>query len=181
MRQGLIFGFVVTTLLVASASDAADRPNIVLMISDDQSWYGLSMQMHPEMPNSKSDFYHTPRLEELASQGMRFSDAHSPATVCSPTRASLQTGMSPAKNHWTKAAPIATAINNFPLIPVQHRKALHEEETTIGEVLQATGYRTAHYGKWHLAGGGPAAHGYDLCPPEPSGAGSTRPRCRQSP
>ena len=161
MNQRLITGTVVTTLLLATASLAADRPNIVLMLSDDQSWYGLSVQMHPEMPNSRSDFYHTPRLEELASQGMRFTDAYAPATACSPTRASLQTGMSPAKNHWTKAAPIAAAINNFPLIPVQHRKVLYEEEVTIGEVLQAAGYRTAHYGKWHLAGGGPAAHGYD--------------------
>ena len=45
---------------------------------------GLSVQMHPEMPNSKSDFHRTPRLEELASQGMRFSAAYSPSTVCAP-------------------------------------------------------------------------------------------------
>jgi len=136
-------------------------PNIVLMISDDQGWDGLSVQMHPEMTDSKSDFYLTPRLEELADQGMRFSAAYSPSTVCSPTRASLQTGMSPAKNHWTKAAPIYTAAHNFPLVPVQHRKELFEEEVTIGEVLQSAGYKTAHYGKWHLQGGGPAKHGYD--------------------
>ena len=161
MNTPLISVSMTIALLASFTSLAADRPNIVLMLSDDQSWYGLSVQMHPDMPNSRSDFYHTPRLEELASQGMRFTDAYAPATVCSPTRASLQTGMSPARNHWTKAAPIADASNNFPLIPVQHRKVLSEEEVTIGEVLQAAGYRTAHYGKWHLAGGGPARHGYD--------------------
>ena len=154
-------GLLTIILMMSTVSLAADRPNIVLMISDDQAWYGTSVQMHPDMPNSKSDFYRTPRLEELASQGMRFTDAYAPATVCSATRASLQTGMTPAKNHWTKAAPIATASNNFPLIPIQHRKALSTEEITIGEVLQAAGYRTAHYGKWHLLGGGPAMHGYD--------------------
>ena len=160
MKRNSVFVPLVATALGATAGMAADRPNIVFMLSDDQSWYGLSVQMHPELRNSKSDFYHTPRLEELAGLGMRFSDAYAPATVCSPTRASLQTGMSPAKNRWTKAAPIAAASNNFPLIPVQHRKALYREETTIGEVLQAAGYRTAHYGKWHLSGGGPAEHGY---------------------
>ena len=161
MRLQFNAGVLLAGLLLAVTASAADRPNIVLMLSDDQSWYGLSVQMHPDMENSRSDFYHTPRLEELASQGMRFSDAYAPATVCSPTRASLQTGMSPAKNKWTKAAPVMNASNNFPMLPVQHRRELYEEETTIGEVLQAAGYRTAHYGKWHLAGGGPAAHGYD--------------------
>ncbi len=161
MKTPLLSGSIIAGLLLSCTGFAADRPNIVLMLSDDQAWYGLSVQMHPEMPNSKSDFYQTPRLEEFASQGMRFTDAYAPATVCSPTRASLQTGMSPAKNHWTKAAGIADASNNFQLIPVQHRKVLYEEEVTIGEVLQAAGYRTAHYGKWHLAGGGPAIHGYD--------------------
>jgi arylsulfatase A len=161
MKLPLNLGGLFASLLLSCVGYAADRPNIVLMLSDDQSWYGLSVQMHPDMGNARSDFYHTPRLEELASQGMRFSDAYAPATVCSPTRASLQTGMSPAKNRWTKAAPIADASNNLPLIPVQHRKVLSAEETTIGEVLQSSGYRTAHYGKWHLAGGGPAMHGYD--------------------
>ena len=105
MKQLSIPGFLLAGLLLSNIGHTADRPNIALMMSDDQSWYGLSVQMHPDMPNSKSDFCHTPRLEEFASQGMRFSNAYAPATVCSPTRASLQTGMSPAKNHWTKAAP----------------------------------------------------------------------------
>ncbi len=161
MKASPISAAFLMSMLISRSGLGADRPNIVLMLSDDQSWYGLSVQMHPDMPNSKSDFYHTPRLEELASQGMRFSAAYAPATVCSPTRMSLQSGMSPAKNHWTKAASIVTASNNYPMIPVQHRKVIGEEEITIGEVLQAAGYTTAHYGKWHLFGGGPAEHGYD--------------------
>ena len=152
---------VAVGLLASACAFAADRPNIVYMLSDDQSWYGLSVPMHPEIPNSKSDYYQTPRLEELASQGMRFSAAYAPATVCSPTRMSLQSGMTPAKNHWTKAHPIATAESNYPLIPVQHHKSIRDDVVTIGEVLQEAGYATAHYGKWHLEGGGPALHGYD--------------------
>ncbi len=70
MTTPRISGLLMTILLLSSRGFAADRPNVVLMISDDQAWYGTSVQMHPDMPNSKSDFYHTPRLEELASQGM---------------------------------------------------------------------------------------------------------------
>ncbi len=148
-------------ILAPATALSADRPNIVLLISDDQAWYGTSVQMHPQMPNSKSDFYHTPNLEELAAQGMRFSSGYAPATVCSPTRASLQTGMSPAKNLWTKAAPTKTAEDNYPLIPMVHRRSLRDEEITIAEVLSTAGYTSAHYGKWHIDGGGPEANGYD--------------------
>tara|TARA_E500000331_G_scaffold358316_1_gene424221 strand:+ start:11540 stop:13039 length:1500 start_codon:yes stop_codon:yes gene_type:complete len=135
-------------------------PNIVLMLSDDQGWDGLSVQMHPDVDSSKSDLYYTPRLEELAAQGMRFSAFYSPSSVCAPTRISLQTGISPAKNKWTKAAPTITAERNFPMVPIPHRRAILEDEITIGEVLQSKGYMTAHYGKWHISGGGPELHGY---------------------
>jgi arylsulfatase A-like enzyme len=84
---------------------AADKPNIIFMLSDDQGWSGLSVAMHPDVPGSKGDIFHTPNIEKLASQGMRFSSAYAPAPVCSPTRISLQTGKSPAQLHWTKAAP----------------------------------------------------------------------------
>jgi arylsulfatase A len=140
---------------------AATQPNFVFILSDDQGWDGLSIEMHDAIPASKSDFYQTPNLEKLAHQGMRFSTAYAPASVCSPTRCSLQTGKSPAQNHWTKASPIATAEDGFKLIPPQHGKDLSTNEITIAEILQQVGYATAHYGKWHLGGGGPGSHGYD--------------------
>ena len=73
-------------LLAASSVLAAAPPNIIFILSDDQDWTGLSVQMHPDLPNSKSDFYRTPNLEKFAAQGMRFSAAYAPAPVCSPTR-----------------------------------------------------------------------------------------------
>ncbi len=152
-------------LLVASVLalqvEAADRPNFIFLLSDDQDWTGLSVQMHPDLPGSKSDIYQTPNIEKLASEGMRFSAAYSPASVCSPTRISLQTGMSPAQLHWTKAAPVMTAADKLKLIPPRSRKSIEADETTLGEMLQEAGYATAHYGKWHLGGGGPERHGYD--------------------
>jgi arylsulfatase A len=144
--------------LMSTFLAAAERPNILFMLSDDQAWSGLSCQMHPNMPDSKSSFVQTPNIARLAEQGMRFSAAYAPAPVCSPTRISLQTGRNPAELGWTKAAP---AEPGHRLIEGDNRKSIRDDEITIGQMLKSAGYATAHYGKWHLSGGGPAAHGYD--------------------
>ncbi|MGI9472475.1 MAG: sulfatase-like hydrolase/transferase [Rubripirellula sp.] len=144
--------------LIATVTIAAAPPNIVFMMSDDQAWSGLSVPMHPDLDWSKSDIVDTPNLEKLAAQGMRFSTAYSPASVCSPTRISLQTGRSPAAMHWTKAAPAEVGRR---LIEPRNVKQIDGRDVTIGETLRKAGYATAHFGKWHLNGGGPAAHGYD--------------------
>ncbi|MEO0054465.1 MAG: hypothetical protein RLZZ50_412 [Verrucomicrobiota bacterium] len=136
-----------------------DRPNIVLLLADDQDWHGLSVPMHPDIPASCSDFYETPRLAEFAAQGMRFSNGYAPAPVCSPTRISLLTGMTPARLGWTKAAPAETGHK---LIEGDCRKSIRDEEVTIAELLRRAGYATAHFGKWHLLGGGPERHGFDF-------------------
>ena len=151
----LTFLFV---LLAPAISFAADQPNIVFMLSDDQGWGGLSVAMHPDVAASKSDIFHTPNLEKLAAQGMRFSAGYAPASVCSPTRISLQTGKSPAQLHWTKAAP---AELGHKLLEPRLIKNIADSEVTIAEILRNAGYATAHYGKWHIGGGGPEKHGYD--------------------
>ena len=81
-----------------------------------------------------------------------------PSPVCSPTRISLQTGRNPAVLGWTKAAP---AEQGHRLIEGGNRKSIRGDEITIGQMRKSAGYATAHFGKWHLSGGGPAAHGYD--------------------
>ncbi len=148
---------IFVALLLPTVAMAAERPNIIFMLSDDQGWSGLSVSMHPTIP-SKGDEFHTPNLEKLASQGMRFSAGYSPAPVCSPTRISLQTGKSPAQLHWTKAAP---SVPGQKMIEPNLIKNIAASEITIGEQLKKAGYATAHYGKWHIAGGGPGEHGYD--------------------
>ncbi len=155
MIKLLTFYILVILLAVAAAEPP---PNFVLIVSDDQDWNGLSAQMHPDLPNSKSDFYRTPNLEKFAAEAMLFSSGYAPAPVCSPTRISLQTGRNPAALRWTKAAP---AEDGHKLIEAENRKSIRAAETTIAEVLKHAGYATAHYGKWHLGGGGPAQHGYD--------------------
>lgn len=145
-------------LFLPNVGVAAERPNIVFMLSDDQAWNGLSVAMHPSMAGSKGDILHTPNLEKLAAQGMRFSAGYAPASVCSPTRISLMTGKSPAALHWTKAAPPETGHK---LIEPRNIRSIPANETTIGDVLRKAGYATAHYGKWHISGGGPEKHGFD--------------------
>lgn len=146
-------------LVAATSAFAAESPNFIFILSDDQDWTGLSVQMHPDVPNSKSDFYRTPNIEKLAAQGMRFSAAYAPAPVCSPTRISLQTGRNPAALGWTKAAPAEVGHR---LIEGASRKHIASDEVTVAELLRPAGYATAHFGKWHLGGGGPEAHGYDV-------------------
>lgn len=73
---------LVMVLLVAVASPAAraaDQPNIILMLADDQGWNGLSVEMAPGVPGSRGEIFHTPNLEIFAAQGMRFSNAYAPA------------------------------------------------------------------------------------------------------
>jgi arylsulfatase A len=142
----------------AAAADKPPRPNIVLMLADDQGWNGLSVEMAPGVAGSKGAIMHTPNLERLAAQGMRFTNGYAPAPVCSPSRISIQTGRSPAALHWTKAAPAETGHK---LLEPRLIKQIGDEETTVGELLRQAGYKTAHYGKWHIAGGDPERHGYD--------------------
>ncbi|NBU41593.1 MAG: sulfatase, partial [Planctomycetia bacterium] len=125
-----------------AAATPVERPNIILMLADDQGWNGLSVEMAPGVAASRGDVFHTPHLERLAAAGMRFSSAYAPSPVCSPTRASLQTGRSPAALHWTKAAP---PEQGHLLLEPTLVKAISNDETTIGEILRHAGYATAHY------------------------------------
>jgi len=138
------------------------RPNIILLLSDDQGWSGLSTPMHPELAGASSERIRTPNIATLGRDGLRFSQAYSAAPVCSPSRAGIQTGKNPAALHWTKAARSVSPEDGYRLIPPVSARMLPDEEVTVAEVLRRAGYTTAHFGKWHLGGGGPGQHGYDV-------------------
>ena len=131
--------FFTTGYSAAATKLEVTQPNIIFVLSDDQAWNGLSTRMHPDLPWSASDFVRTPNIAQLAKQGMRFSAAYAPASVCSPTRISLQTGKSPAQLHWTKAAPTMTAASGYKLIPPTIHKHIAREEITIAEMLGIAG------------------------------------------
>ena len=144
---------------------SSGKPNIILFLADDLGWTGLS--------SFGSDFYETPNLDKLASKGIKFTNAYSACTVCSPTRASLMTGMYPARLHLTDF--IAGQNRPYAKMTIPDwTKGLDENYTTIAEALKDGGYRTIHVGKWHLdfpkqSNQGPTFHGYDVTHDKPPG------------
>ncbi len=152
-------------LLVFCAVPALAAPNVLLILADDMSWVGTSVQMDPDLLGSRSDYHETPNLERLAREGMRFSDAYAPHPNCSPTRLAIQTGKSPAQLKMTDIINRGSGryYEGLPMIPPQHINHIPHEEATLAELIKKhrPGYATGHFGKWHLAGGGPGRHGYD--------------------
>ena len=118
--------------------------------------------MHPDIPNSKSDYYHTPSLERLAREGLRFSDAYAPAPMCTPSRASFLTGKSPAQLGMTNVGRNWKPWAWEKVEQAPSTNTLSPDETTIGEVLRRAGYATAYFGRWHLGTVGPGEHGFDV-------------------
>jgi len=137
------------------------KPNFIFILVDDMGWTALSTPMHPNMADSCSDYYLTPNIAKLAGLGMRFSNAYAPAPMCTPTRASVLTGKSPAQLHMTTPGPFKQVAAWQKVAAQRHVTDLPAAELTIAEILKAQGYATAHFGKWHLAGGGPGKHGFD--------------------
>ena len=135
----------------------ASTPNIVLIVADDMGWYDLGCY--------GSYFIETPNLDRLAAQGIRFTDGYAAAPLCSPSRASLVTGLHPITVNITEHIH-----GNHPPGPNQKLKTppvaqqLNLEYTTTAEALKEQGYTTAHIGKWHLGGGefSPQHQGFDL-------------------
>jgi arylsulfatase A-like enzyme len=142
--------------LAAPAGRAAAPPlNFIFILVDDLGWTDLSCY--------GSKFYETPNIDRLAAQGMRFTQAYSACTVCSPTRAAILTGKYPARLHITDW--IAGHQRPFAKLKVPDwTMHLPHAEITLAEALKPLGYATASIGKWHLGGPEyyPEKHGFDL-------------------
>ncbi|MBC7821216.1 MAG: sulfatase [Planctomycetaceae bacterium] len=157
MSLTIIVRTVAALLLLAPLAvvAAADKPNVVLILADDLGWTDLAC--------FGSDLHETPHLDRLAREGMKFTQNYSACTVCSPTRAALLTGKSPARLHITDWIPGAMPDNPKLLVP-DWTKFLPHSETTLAEVFQSAGYATASIGKWHLGTEEyyPEKHGFDV-------------------
>lgn len=156
-----IFSLIPLTLLDASP---VTKPNFVVILGEGHGWTSTSVQMDDAVPNSKSSIVRTPSLEKLAQGGMRFANYYSPSPRCTPTRASLFTGKSPAQLHMTfvnEGKQDGANSQNGKLIPPPASIELSTDEITIAELLHQAGYATAHFGKWHMGRVNPNQHGYD--------------------
>ena len=147
--------------------DVRSHPNFLFILTDDQSWTSLSTRMDGSLPASASDYHRTPHIDRLAADGMRFSRGYSPAANCSPTRYANLTGKTCARLHFTDIVGRGHTKKSIGqrLIPIDKAtKAIRHEDTTLPELLRTlpgADYATAHFGKWHLGGGGPEEHGFD--------------------
>ena len=118
--------YLIVGIGLFSCKGPDQRPNIILIMSDDLGWYDVGFNGNTEIK--------TPYLDSLAANGIVFDRFYSASAVCSPTRASLITGRNPLRM-------------NIPYANTGHMKA---EEITIAEILKREGYATGHFGKWHL-------------------------------
>jgi arylsulfatase A-like enzyme len=146
----------VVLALVLSPLSLAAPPNVVLIVADDLGWADLGCY--------GSKFHRTPHIDQLAADGVRFTDAYAAAPVCSPTRASILTGKYPARLHLTDWLPGRPNRPDQKLRRPAILQHLPLEEVTLAEILKKAGYRTALIGKWHLGGEGfePQRRGFDV-------------------
>ena len=119
--------YLLPLILIVSITriGAAEMPNILLLMGDDHGWDEVAYNGHPHLK--------TPTLDKMAATGLRMDRFYSGHPSCSPTRGSFLTGRHP--NRYGTFAP------NWSIRP---------EEITIGHVVKKAGYRTAHFGKWHV-------------------------------
>ena len=118
---------VLLFLLTGAVANAADKPNVVIVITDDQGYGDLSCHGNPVLK--------TPEIDKLHAESIRLKDYHVSPT-CSPTRSAFLTG------HWTNRTGVWHTIMG--------RSMLRENEVTMGQVFKDAGYATGMFGKWHL-------------------------------
>src|SRR5690349_15805910 len=146
MKGRFLFACAMSLLALArlTAAEPAARPNIIVILADDLGYGDLSCYGSPNIT--------TPRIDRMAREGVRFTDAYVAAPFCSPSRAALLTGRLPARC----GVP-------YVLFPAEHH-GLPSDEITLAELLRVQGYSTACIGKWHLGwtnASRPLAQGFD--------------------
>ncbi len=131
MKRFLILTTALAVLALANSTRADELPNIVFVLFDDMGW-GQPPSYNPESKLRTLNF------DKLAGQGMRFTDAHSAAAVCTPTRYGLLTGRYPSR------------IGQFGVLTTYSKPIIPSSRMTVASLLKQHGYHTATVGKWHL-------------------------------
>ncbi len=141
------------------AQKSNEKPNILFIIADDLGWKDTSF--------NGSQFFETPNIDKLASQGMFFTNAYANAPNCAPSRAAIMSGQyAPRTGVYTVGSSVRGESEWRALIPTPNQHRLDAEKITIAEALKPAGYTTGFVGKWHLGAtqdqNGPAEQGYDV-------------------
>ena len=142
-------------LLALCPSLYAAKPNILFILADDLGWKDLSCYDAP--------LNETPHLDQLAREGLRFTQAYTAGSVCSPTRGSLMTGKYPVRTGVTDFIPGVSSVGRK-LVTQPTKTELALDEVTIGEAMKEGGYQTFFGGKWHLGNAGfePQDQGFEV-------------------
>ena len=138
MRKVLSF-LAASLLVIAATSDAAERPNIVVIMADDLGLGDVSF--HVRTIQKQKPLVETPTLDALASQSLWFTDGHSATALCAPTRYAVMSG----NNNYRSYAP-------WGVWSTFGESAFKKGHATLGSVVRDAGYRTGFVGKWHLGG-----------------------------
>jgi arylsulfatase A len=137
-----LFCFLLICLTTNSLKSIAQKPNIIFILTDDMGYTDLGCYGNP--------FNETPNIDSLAKRGIRFTQAYSSSPVCSPSRAGLLTGKTPARLQLTSHLGGNRKDEKSPIDPAKSIGGLPTSETTIAEKLKSLGYQTGMVGKWHV-------------------------------
>ncbi len=150
-----VYCFLIINALIFLGCTEQRKPNFIFILVDDLGWKDLGCY--------GSAFYESPNIDRLANQGMRFTNAYAASPVCSPTRASIQTGKHPVRTGITDWIP-GRNPKDTKLLQPEDVHQLPLEEITIAEVMRTNGYRTFFAGKWHLGNTGylPEDQGFEI-------------------
>jgi len=170
ITSGLMVAMV-TGCLVAIKAQAAERPNIVVMLVDDMGVMDTSVPFLTDATGQPkryplNDYYRTPNMERLASRGIRFNQFCA-MSVCSPTRISIMTGQNAARHRTTNWINPEKDNAGPQGAPDWNWRGLKKQDTTLAGLLQSSGYRTIHVGKGHFGptgseGADPRNLGFDI-------------------
>ena len=165
MKPSLLFLAALSFTIHAESRVVGEAPNFVIILGEAQGWASMSEpQDDRNVTGSKSEFIRTLNLDSIAKAGVRFSDFYAGSPRCTPTRAALVTGKSPAQLHMTfvnegrKDGGVNPGDKVIaPLCTTEMPVGIE----TMASIFKRAGYATAHFGKWHLGRANPRVHGFD--------------------
>ena len=172
-----VCAFALTGSQMLALAATPEKMNVIFILADDLGWSDCTLY-------GTTKLYQTPNLERLAKRGITFTNAYAASPLCSPTRASILTGQTPARTGITSPGCHVPEVQMKPsvmkkagagdkAIQCQSATRLSTDLPTLGKMVKANGYATAHFGKWHLGSEpySPLEQGFDIDIPHWPGPG----------